>query len=339
MPYFPKPPEDAIDVTLPADPPPGVVPAPFLRDLAARYTPSFYLDLGNVCNLACRYCCLERDQQYFATTRDVLETARRAAAHGLRKVALIGGEPTIRKDLREVVGSLRAMGYDEIVLTTNGLVLAWPEYVDDLAARGVTTVHLSLDDFEAPTQAALAQNERAPDLVLRAFENLMARPQVRLYLYAVLTGLNLPHVGDYLRRVHEAAARHGHTPAVVLAGVKPQARALEHRDTIVPPADLAAATVREAVALGDELGVPVAFKNLPPCLLPDLEARSLDACLVERRLDLATGQRLPALRNAWYVQGPECPRCARVGTCEGVHRNYVQEAGWGEFHPLEGRDA
>lgn len=69
--------------------------------------------------------------------------------HGLRKVRLTGGEPTVRHDLLKIVASLSELSIPdgpEITLTTNGLTLAR----DALALRqsGIQRVNVSLDSLD-----------------------------------------------------------------------------------------------------------------------------------------------------------------------------------------------
>lgn len=64
--------------------------------------------------------------------------------HGVEKVRLTGGEPTLRRDLSELVASLAAIdGLRELVMTTNGLKLA--ELAPSLADAGLKRVNVSLD--------------------------------------------------------------------------------------------------------------------------------------------------------------------------------------------------
>jgi len=65
---------------------------------------------------------------------------------GVDKIRFTGGEPTVRKDLVELVqeiGSLRSKGLHTIALTSNGIVLG--RKLPDLVKAGVNAVNISLD--------------------------------------------------------------------------------------------------------------------------------------------------------------------------------------------------
>ena len=55
----------------------------------------------------------------------MLRLARLFVAEGVTKVRLTGGEPTLRKDIVELVAALRALpGLETLAMTTNGIALS-----------------------------------------------------------------------------------------------------------------------------------------------------------------------------------------------------------------------
>ncbi len=67
---------------------------------------------------------------------------------GVEKVRLSGGEPTLRKDLVEIVGRLTKIdGIGEVSLSTHAMHLA--PLADDLARAGLSRVNVSLDTLDA----------------------------------------------------------------------------------------------------------------------------------------------------------------------------------------------
>lgn len=305
-----------------------------IERLAGRIAPSFHLDVGNVCNLACTYCCLDRSTRFFATASNLADVIRRVATHGIERATLVGGEPTIRKDFFTILEQVRDAGFRDVVLTTNGLMLSYPEFVDGLISRGVATIHLSLDDFDPAVLAELSRNPTAPPLVLSAFENILARKELDLFVYAVVTRRNMANLSGYVERVQEAGHRLGRMASVVFTAVKPLQRALENRREIMGSYGETADAVIRALEAARDLGVTATYRNIPPCLMGGWEAWSLDAYLTESRLDLESGQVLPALRDASYLKGEGCGSCLWDDHCLGVHKNYVSWAGWGEFSPV-----
>jgi len=335
--YHPRKPDREVDLTVRTAVFPFDRPVEAIDGLADLIAPSFHLDLGNVCNLACMYCCLDRSGLYYSTAGNVRRVIERVADIGMKRATLVGGEPTIRKDFSDILDDLRDAGFDDVVLTTNGLMLSYPEFIDDMVDRGVTTVHLSLDDFDPDVLAGLSRNEKAPGQVLKAFINVLGNDGLELFVYSVVTKRNIGHMKDYVRQVHDAMDRSGRTARVVLTGLKPLNRALENRREMLPSCTKTASAVQDALEEAGRLGVTLTYRNIPWCLMRGWEARSLDAYLTEKRLDLETGKELPALRDASYIKGDACAKCAWDAYCLGVHENYVSVKGWDEFEPVRDR--
>jgi molybdenum cofactor biosynthesis enzyme MoaA len=259
---------------------------PALLDFATRYAPCGHLDLGNLCNLGCVYCGLERDQSTHTPKRVALATLRAARRAGLAKLALVGGEPTIRRDLPDLVAATRAEGYTDVVLTTNGLLLADADHLDRLLAAGVTSVHLSLDDHDPARLAALCRHPDAGRLALIALDLLLARPTVHLFLYAVLTRPTLPWLTDHVTHLARWSALRGAPVPLILTAPKLTGRARENAATLLAPLPDVAAAIAAAHARATALGVPIFHRNVPDELLPGWSDRALEAALVEGRMEL-----------------------------------------------------
>ena len=101
------------------------------------------------CNLRCVYCnplgesgFINRDE--ILTFEEIHRIVRLLAGRGIRKVRLTGGEPLIRKNVTELVKKLASIeGIDELVLTTNGILLG--QMAAELKEAGLDRVNISID--------------------------------------------------------------------------------------------------------------------------------------------------------------------------------------------------
>lgn len=80
------------------------------------------------------------------TTDEIIRIARLFVANGVRKIRLTGGEPTIRKDLVEIVERLSALGLESLGMTSNGIALS--RKLPDLVKAGLTHLNISLDTLD-----------------------------------------------------------------------------------------------------------------------------------------------------------------------------------------------
>ena len=105
---------------------------------------------------------------HLLTTAEIERLARLFAAYGVDKVRLTGGEPTIRRDLVEIVDALHSrVGISQIGITTNGIALA--RRLDSLVAAGLSGLNISLDTLNE-AKFTLLTRRNGFRLVLRAIE-------------------------------------------------------------------------------------------------------------------------------------------------------------------------
>ena len=170
-----------------------------LKDLYNRPVSNLRISLTPKCNLSCIYChdegeCNSKEQ---LSAKEIGEILRIAAGFDIRSVKFTGGEPTLRPDLVEIVGSVpRGM---ESSMTTNGTLLA--DCAADLKRAGLARVNVSLDSLNNETYKKITGTDRLSDVLdgIAAAVDAGLTP-VKLNM-VVLKGINDNEVDDFLAYV------------------------------------------------------------------------------------------------------------------------------------------
>lgn len=122
------------------------------------------LSVTDLCNFRCRYCMpddgvCKRRHEDILTVEECIEIAEAAAACGVSKVRLTGGEPLVRRGILGICeGIAKIPGITEVCLTTNGDLLA--EMAADLKSAGVTRLNISLDTLHPERFADITRRDR-----------------------------------------------------------------------------------------------------------------------------------------------------------------------------------
>ncbi|XP_050074772.1 molybdenum cofactor biosynthesis protein 1 isoform X1 [Anopheles maculipalpis] len=125
-----------------------------LIDTFGRFHSYLRISLTERCNLRCKYCMpaegvqlTQKDQ--LLTSAEVIRLANLFVTEGVRKIRLTGGEPTVRKDLTEIVSQLKATNplLESVGITTNGLMLT--RQLVGLQRAGLDALNVSLDTLRA----------------------------------------------------------------------------------------------------------------------------------------------------------------------------------------------
>ncbi len=118
-----------------------------MRDLLGRPIKYLRLSVTDACNYRCGYCMPEAEPARAfppLSAGELAEIARQAAALGVCKVRLTGGEPLIRRDIVEICRLIAAIdGVELLCMTTNGARLAGLAL--QLADAGVRRINISMD--------------------------------------------------------------------------------------------------------------------------------------------------------------------------------------------------
>ncbi|AAK40692.1 GTP 3',8-cyclase MoaA [Saccharolobus solfataricus] len=102
------------------------------------------ITLTHACNFECFFCHMEGEEgdNYLLSKEDILLVAKVARKFGINSVKLTGGEPTLRRDLVEIVRGLKQLGYEDVSMTTNGFLLK--DLAHKLKLAGLDRINISL---------------------------------------------------------------------------------------------------------------------------------------------------------------------------------------------------
>ena len=159
---------------------------------------SLRISLTRKCNLNCVYCHEEGElrsaRPYEISVPEIATIARLCYAEGVTKVKLTGGEPLLRKDLRDVIESLAQ--FEDISMTTNGQLLA--ERIGDL--EGLNRINVSVDTLNAATYKTLTggQIENVLSGIDAALDADLTPVKINM---VVMDGINDREIGDMIRFV------------------------------------------------------------------------------------------------------------------------------------------
>jgi len=157
----------------------------FRRGYEHEYLPvrgNLLLPVTYRCNLKCTYCYALSNTDHdipdrpFEVIRDMIATADGNAT-------LIGGEPTVRDDLFDIIAAARQMSnVNKICVCTNGQRFRDMEYLKGLRAAGLDYLFFSFNDVEYEMSSTVHKNK------LQALENCY-KLRIPVWLQATISDL------------------------------------------------------------------------------------------------------------------------------------------------------
>lgn len=126
------------------------------------------LSITEVCNFRCTYCLPDGYRkdgvQNFMTPDEIVVAVGAFAQLGVSKVRLTGGEPSVRRDLREIIAGVAATpGIEKVAITTNGWNL--DRQIGGWRDAGLSHLNVSIDSLNRETFARLTGHDRLTQVV------------------------------------------------------------------------------------------------------------------------------------------------------------------------------
>jgi len=152
------------------------------RDARGRALQDLRISVTDRCNFRCPYCmpadAFPQQRRFLPRScmlsfEEIERAARAAAAAGVQKFRITGGEPLLRRDLADLVHLLsRVPGVEDLALTTNGSLL--PTHAAALRSAGLNRVTVSLDALDSQAFATLCGGRACVEEVLEGIHAAQA---------------------------------------------------------------------------------------------------------------------------------------------------------------------
>ena len=306
----------------------------------------FEIQLGHLCNNRCVFC---SSGQLTAMKiarpvplEPIIEALEEARARGATHLTFLGGEPTIHKRFLEALSKAVELGFEHIVIFTNGVMFTHPGFIDSVTALGNFEWRISIQG--ATEEAHVATTGRAESFkrIVHGLGELQRRGQLITTNMCVneRSYRSLPEYPELLahygvRQLHVDIVRPestGERDEAYLADIMPR-----YSDM---------APYYAAMLEGFERSNPdfdVNVGNLPYCILPAWASR-IHHGGQETITKSSVGAGLEDEMNKYEWQAslrtflPGCAECVFRSRCTGIFRVYLELHGGDEFRPLSRAD-
>jgi cyclic pyranopterin phosphate synthase len=171
-----------------------------LIDRYGRTHNDLRISVTDRCNLRCVYCMPEVGMRFqpphaLLTFDEMVRVARVARDLGITTLRLTGGEPLVRRNLATLVRRLSALGFKDLAMTTNAMLLK--PMLESLKDAGLQRVNISCDSLK-PERFNSIRRRGDLQTVLEAMDAVDAAGLTPLKLNVViLRGQNDDEILDF----------------------------------------------------------------------------------------------------------------------------------------------
>jgi len=318
--------------------------------MEGKATVKLSLLLGYECNNRCIFCYdgagYKRGRVLPITTEEAKKKIKEGREKGCNFLDILGGEPTIRRDLIELISYAKSLGYEQIAITTNGQMLSYYDYAKKLVEAGLNHIVFSIHSSRPEVHDFLTQNKGSWERAVKGLKNINKLREEGYEIYVgnntVITKYNYDHMDETLEFLveHKINGQDFIFP-------HPKGRAYVYFDNVVPTLTEIRDYVRKTISKYREIKNKYpyfrhfAFRYLPLCYLyPDIDLSSEYKAYKISFFEKHIGPEFEdwsvelSRKTIGKVKVEQCKRCILNEYCEGIWKEYVEERGTSELIPI-----
>ena len=297
---------------------------------------------GFSCNNNCVVCSVRTKQQFYPdrTYKDLEKELERGRRNGFSWVEFTGGEPTIRKDIIQLVGKAKTLGYQKIAFSTNGRLFSYPKFCQQIISAGLNKITFSLLGPERKIHEAITRTPGSFEEIIKGIKNAQQFSGIHINISSVICRFNYRNLKNFGKFVQSLGIKQWY-----LLDLIPDSNAQIFYDSLVvrlPELSRELNSLIDIAAGFREFG----FFDFPLCLFsPELRNKK-NICLVNAKMRMETSQQVGYNPKRIEVSGDgvyqdvykenidTCKGCKYYKECGGIWRAYLERYGGTEIRDL-----
>lgn len=289
--------------------------------------------LTDICNSKCSFCIVDSPfvKNDTISRPRVSQFLRDHAGAGYEAVNIHGGEPTIRRDLMDILDEIRDLGYPTVLLQTNGRKLSRMAYARDLVDRGVSRFIVSMHGATALTQDRISKALGSFEQAVTGIRNVKELG-ANVRTNSVVCNDNFAELPEIADLCVDLGADHVNISALHTSGT-----ALRNFREVTPRYREIQPYVLEAVDRVVRRDRVVTLEGFPYCTIPGYERYMINWSENKFKMLYRTfvfDDYENYMDAQARVKDQRCNGCAFNDVCGGVYKEYAEFIGWDEFQPI-----
>lgn len=292
------------------------------------------LKVGFSCNNFCLHCVQAHKRDWGdKSTKRIMNEIKEAWDNGSQDIVFTGGEPTIRKDIVDLVSYAKKIGYKNIQIQSNGRMFSYKPFCERIIKAGANEFSPALNGHIPELHDFLASSKGAFKQVVQGIKNLKKLNQ-RIVTNTVISKPNYRYLPEISKLFVELGVDQFQFAFVHAGG-----NAMKNFDMIVPRVSLAAPYIHKALQIGIDAGKVVMAEAMPYCVMKGYEKHVSELYIPSTQV-MDGRDKIDDFEKSRTTEGkmkfPQCKNCRYEIICEGPWREYPEKRGSIEFQPVEG---
>lgn len=294
---------------------------------------------GYGCNNRCRFC-IDADKRNLVekTTQDIILEMMHARKRERTYLEIIGGEQTLRPDLAYLIRSAKELGFNDVVMTTNGRMLAYKDYAKKLIDAGITSIIFSIHGYSVKLHDSLTQADGSFKQLLAGIKNIKSLGFLKIGSNTTIVKQNyrfLPKIGRF---IYDLGIRN----AEFIFVDPTEGGAQNDFEKLVPRISEAAPYIKKCLDITRNNNIPHwHIRYVPLCYFIGYEDQISE---LHETKNFQTEHLAPDFINLYIEKSRQeigrykakrCSLCRYYDICEGIWKEYIHHYGDSELVPVK----
>ncbi len=288
------------------------------------------IKVGTLCNNNCRFCAQAMYRIYNKTLDRIKKDLEKARSDGCDEVVITGGEPTVRRDLFDIVRYAKKLGFDIIQIQTNGRMFYYKRFCEKLIDAGANEFGPAIHGHIPEVHDYLTRAPGSFKQTLTGIKNLKSLGQV-VTTNTVIVKANYRFAPEIAQLLVDLKV-----DRFQLAFVHATGNANVYLESIMPVMSLAVPYLKRGMQIGNEAGIPCSVEAVPFCMMRGYEKNVSELYIpqTEVREYQNVFLHFEETRKTIKRKFPQCRKCKYNSICEGPWKEYPETFGDSEFKPV-----
>lgn len=293
------------------------------------------IKVGFSCNNNCRFCVQAHKRPLGdRTTKEIKNEMDEAIKNNCEGIVFTGGEPTIRKDIIELVKYANDSGYRVIQIQSNGRMFSYVNFVKKLIKSGANEFSPALHGHKADMHDWLTRSPGSFDQVVEGIKILRELDQYIL-TNSVVNKLNYKYLPELAKLLVSLKV-----DQFQMAFIHAIGNAWENFDSMVPRKSDVKPHMHKSLEIGKNSGTGMMVEAYPFCFMEGYEEYCAERFMPSteiRYADLFVENFEKDRKESGKKKFLQCKRCKFDLICEGPWKEYPERFGDKEFIPVKGK--
>jgi len=275
------------------------------------------------------------------TTEQIIKDLIKGRKEGYDRTEFTGGEPTIREDITLLIKKAKQLGYKDIGISTNGILLGDKTFCDNIVKAGITNITFSLHAHNKKLYEYISRTPNAFGKTIKGIKNAVEHKNIVISVVTVVFSPNVKYLAEIGKLITSLGVSQWD-----LTDLLPDGRAKEnYKNLCVKRSKLAKSLLTLIPLLNDFQSI--VFFAFSPCVIPPeiLHNHKVSIITAQQKLDVEKPLRYDKKELSGNSDRDDqndirqrkisiCQNCIFSKECAGIWKDYLSLFGEKEIKKL-----